>query len=142
VAGVEDLEPSESLSALDISNLVSTKVPRAGLGSVEGLLSGPLHVVGPGASSHVVADEIISSRVDQDGDIGRQNGGDIDGKVGDPVTEELSVDEHVAVRPTCLGVNVQGSLNLRLGQELIDGREIVAERRNLAGNADIINVLQ
>lgn len=140
VASSKDLEEGEALGSLGGTNLCTSKGVGSGGSFLEGGLTRPLHIVCPGATTEVVADKVLSSRVDQNGDTGSENGGNIDSKVGDPVTEEFGVDNSIALGPPSLGVDVQGSLDGGLSKELVDRGEIVAERGNLTGDADVIHI--
>lgn len=93
VTGIKDLQEREALSSLESTNLLTTKVPGSSGGLLEALLSGPDHVVGPAATTEVIADEIFSTRVDQNRNIGGKNVREIEGKVADPITEQVGVNE-------------------------------------------------
>lgn len=123
------------------AGLLASYDPVLVLEVVEGGLAGPLEIEGPRLVAHPVADEVAVTRVDEYPHVGGEEGRNGVLLRLHPVRRELLIDLHVAARPVGRGRrNAQRGTGGGQVEPLGGGREVVAQTRDLALDADVVGV--
>ena len=140
VASIEDAEEMEVAELAHISGIRAVDGPLLVVGGVEVLLAAPLSLSGPGLTTAPVADPILVTGVDEDLNLGLvEDLSNLRHKVGHPVSEEVGVNELVALNPLAVR-DTKGGLDVSTVKENIRLAEIVTERRLGARLTDVIHV--
>ena len=126
--------------ALVVSNDSSLEGPVGHWLSYELALSGPLHVGQKLFSTNVVADQVEHSVVNEDGDVGSKDGGDIELEAFLTVDTEHAVDFIVASLPGDSLLHAQLLLDGGIVEVVGDIVEVVAEGRGVARQLVVVNV--
>ena len=109
-------------------------------GGVEVVLGSPLGGFGPGLTTSPVANPILITGVDENLKIAVvEHIGNLGHEVGHPVSEEVGVDEFVALNPLAAG-DSKSSLNVIAVKENVRLVEIVTEGRGVTWNTDVVHV--
>jgi hypothetical protein len=140
VSSIVDAEELEVLVFLELASGLSIDHPVLVLSIVEFGLATPRHGIGPCLTASPVANEIFVARVNKNLQAAFQDTLDLGSKVGEPVTEELSVHFLIALYPFARGRDVQLGLNCIVVKELVGATQVVAKGRLVALLSDVINI--
>lgn len=142
MASAEDLHESKVTGGLDLAVLLTIGLEGRELGALEGLVAGPLELVGPSLVAKPVADEVSIASVDENGDL-LQDTGHKKMEWLHPVAleEEVAVDIKVAAVVAIHRLHSESSHNVSLVEILVNVAQAgIAEAAALAVDAHVVRV--
>ena len=140
VAGVADLQEGEVGRGAGLPGGVTSNNPIVVSGGVEFVVVVPGHSETPGLVAEPVADEVNITSVDQHADSEGQQAGHVGFHALHPVISESTVDGEVARGPSARRIDTESLFGGVEAEEIVNIGEIVAQRLDFAGLADVVRV--
>jgi hypothetical protein len=140
VSSIVDAEELEVLVFLELASGLSVNHPVLVLSIVEFGLATPCDGIGPCLTASPVANEIFVARVNENLQAAFQDTLNLGSEVGEPISEELSVNFLVALYPFARGRDIQLCLNCIVVKELVGATQVVAKGRLVALLSYVINI--